>query len=99
MHLKSIVVVAAFIVNGGVLPLPTLQRQQPRGDRALDVREVLVAARGASPALCALASDGVSNGGWGGDAPATMVQSDIRIALRNLRSVEIDDDQGRALLD
>src|SRR3954468_12491097 len=100
MHVKSIFLLAAFSVQGGVLPLPSVQHQTSGAiDNALDVRGLLGAARGVPPGMCALASDGVSNGGWNWDAPSAVLHSEIRGALRNLRSVEINDDQGRALLD
>src|SRR3954466_14751297 len=98
MHVKSVVLLTALTIKGGVLPLPAIQRQQPI-DRALDVRELLIAARGVAPALCALASDGASNGGWGWDAPDVAIQSDIRTTMRDLRNADLDDAQGKALLD
>lgn len=99
MHVKSMILVAALTIRGGVLPLPAAQTPQQPVDRAPDVRGLLIAARGVAPAMCALASDGASNG-WGGwDAPTAMAHSELRDAIRGLRSIEIDDDQGRALLD
>jgi len=52
----------------GLSVLLLLTLALPREQRAAvpDVRELLVAARGVAPALCALAADGVSTGGWGG---------------------------------
>src|SRR5436309_221234 len=59
----------------------------PRAQRAEgpDVRELLVAARGVAPAICALAADGVWSGGWGSgwSAPITPISSDLRGRLRS----------------
>src|SRR5713226_8897649 len=72
----------------------------PREQRAAvpDVRELLVAARGVAPVLCALAADGVSTGGWGGGwaAPATPIASDLRARLRSLRRAPLSPDEGQA---
>src|SRR6266849_2456044 len=74
----------------------------PREQRAAvpDVRELLVAARGVAPVLCALAADGVSTGGWGGGwaAPATPIASDLRARLRSLRRAPLSPDEGQALV-
>src|SRR5829696_7179912 len=100
MHTKSLVVLAALTIHGGVVPLPAAQRPAQNVDRGMDVRELLVAARGVPPAVCVLAADGASNG-WGGgwDAPDLAIRSDVRRMVRNLRDVEMDDAQGRALID
>ncbi|MFO0581502.1 MAG: hypothetical protein U0229_04445 [Anaeromyxobacter sp.] len=48
-----------------------------------DLRDLLTAARGAAPALCALAIDGVGHGGGHGfDAPSLPVTSAMRERLR-----------------
>src|SRR3954462_13815426 len=98
MHPKTIFLVAALSLKGGVISIPISQRTAAP-ERVMDVRELLASARGVAPALCALASDGASNGGWGWDAPDVAIQSDIRATIRDLRNAELDDAQGKALLD
>jgi len=48
-------------------------RVVPSGMRVPDVRAIVAAARGAPPALCALAANSIRNGNWGrrADAPVT----------------------------
>lgn len=55
------------------LALATVVLPTPTGvlDAASDIRALVAAARGASPAICSLAARSVWNGGWGSDAPAT----------------------------
>ncbi|PYP99766.1 MAG: hypothetical protein DMF82_23850, partial [Acidobacteria bacterium] len=74
----------------------------PRAQRAEgpDVRELLVAARGVAPAICALAADGVWSGGWGSgwSAPITPISSDLRGRLRSLHKSPLSPDEGQALV-
>jgi len=99
MHAKSLVLLAAFTIQGGVVSIPRASRVIVKPEGAMDVRELLASARGVAPAVCSLASDGASNWGGGWDAPDVDVRSDSRRTLRNLRNGEITDAEGRALLD
>jgi HEAT repeat protein len=101
MRMKSMALLAVLSFNGGVISLPVPQGRAgddaPSG--APDVRDLLNAARGVAPTVCALAANGALNGGWGWDAPNVAIHADIRGTMRDLRTGTLDDAQGRALLD
>ena len=66
---------------------------------ALELRTLLVAARGVAPSVCTLAADGVYS--WGGRwmAPAEAITSDVRTRLRSMHKRRLETDDARALLD
>src|SRR3954462_3039147 len=72
--------------SGGTEPAPTIRM---RGDEieAQDLRELLAAAKGVPPIVCALAADAVWGMGWRGgydDAPSSPVSSHMRGRLRDI---------------
>src|SRR5205085_2483351 len=69
---------------------------------ALSLRDVLTAARGVAPTLCALAADGVWTGRWGGgmwDAPVVSVGPEVRVEVRRALKNRLSPDDTRALLE
>src|SRR5829696_8065690 len=103
MFTKSLIVVVALTMRSGtvgVVPLPVLPAQsRPITAQRIDVRELLLSARGVAPALCALAADGASGWGGGWDAPDLAIRGGVRELVASIRGSTLGPDEGRALLD
>src|SRR5688572_27836003 len=93
-----------IVATGRPLPTGILEAAtvSPAVVAMQDVRELLVAARGVSPVLCALAADAVWGFGWRGgwdDAPSTPLGSAMRARIRDLPRDTLETAEVRMLLD
>src|SRR5579884_773695 len=99
MHMKSLIMIAALGMQGGVRGILPVPAQSPAVEtQTVDIQDLLASARGVAPAVCALAADGASGWGNGSDAPDLSVRANVHALLRDLRNTAFTTAEAQVLL-
>src|SRR5262245_65407237 len=95
LAIPLLLLTAAFTFPAGPRPAPP---RTPAPSAGAAARELLTAARGAAPALCVLAANGIRSGGWGGtfDPPVAILGSTLPEGLRRLHRAPLSGADPRA---